>query len=279
MARASTTAKGGSKVKSVNELEIKPNAIYEFELDLPKGQTHDGIYIVPKHGMSYDESDGTFKRVRLSESETSPYLEEQSEESTASRELLKFKRGKLSVSGYRENVVRYLLAFDGNAEKTVRHHSNRGLSFKYKLKDKEAIFKKSANDMRLEVKAKSLLLEAEVEELTQFLVAYYDYKTKTDSEDEIVAVALGKAESNPQFVIENFKTEQQVLKFKVIEGFKKELLTNNKGVVSWTDNGLEVGKFGNADVKLSDDMVAWIIKGSKESKDFIGRLTDSLAKI
>lgn len=271
--------KGAKATKSVNDLEIKFDRMYEFELQPINGKQHEGLYIIPSEALVWDESQGKVRRIRLCDGETSPYVDEQSEWAKKTRTLVTFKRGKYSTSGSKENVVRYLLAYDGNVDKSRTNPNNKALTFKYKLKDHEELFRKSASDIKLELKAKQLLADAESTDLKEFLVSYFHYVPKTETEEELFAIAMSKAEDNPQFVLENFKTETQKTKFKIIEGFKNEILINTKGVVTWAETGLEVGKFGDDQHKMSDDMTTWVIKGTKDAKEFFTKLSDALAKV
>ena len=276
VAKKTTAAKGGVK-KSINDLEIDITKNYEFNLVPKGGKQHEGKYVLPKKSITWDESEEKFRYIQLCDGEESPYVDDHKDTATVSKRSIVFDKGKLVVPGTLTHVIRYLLAFDGNADKTITHPSNRNLSFKYRLKDKEELFRKSASEIKLELKAQNLIAEASAEEIETFLGAYYDYTPQTETEDELLVIALKKAEQNPAFVVKNFKSEEQSMRYKIFAGFKNGILANNKGTVTWKSTGKEVGKFTATKGQLITDMVEWVFKKSDDAVKFAELLTKEVA--
>src|SRR5699024_12534088 len=88
-----------------------------------------------------------------------------------------------------------------------------------------------------------------------FLVATYGYSPKTGTEDELLEVALSKVDSDVEVVKDNFKSEKVKLKSKIVKLFKEKKLRNEKGKVTWTDGGLEVGSFKVSDENILEDHI------------------------
>lgn len=259
-----------TKTHKVKDYEIDHKRTYRFKLTKP----HRGRYIIPTRGMCWDEDEGRQRIVRLSSTEgATPYLDEQDENSRQSNLNLEFNDGRLSVSGKNPHVIRYLLAYDGNADKKETSPSSKHLRFKYKLEDEVKDFKNKAELRKFKNKLQNSILEASYEDLKDFLVATYDYSPKTGTVEELIEVALLKVDYEPEVVNKHFKTETSKLKSAIIQAFKDNIIRVDSDVVTWVDTGIEVGKFKpTKDKKLTDLMVDWVGKGTKESKDFIQKM-------
>lgn len=256
--------------KKKNEVEIDPNRSYTFRLT----KSHSGRYILPTKTNCWDDEKQETRTIRLTPLSKTPYLDEQPKSAPDYQGVLQFTEGVLRVSGKEEYKIRYLLAHDGNSDKKGNVlPSNKHMRFKYKLVDEVKGFKDKATLRKLKIKMQNELLEASKEDLYDFLVATYGYSPKTGTEDELLEVALSKVDSDVEVVKDNFKSEKVKLKSKIIKLFKEKKLRNEKGTVTWTDGGLEVGSFKVSDEnKLVDQMIEWISKDSKKAKDFSKKL-------
>lgn len=267
MATAKSTK---SEVKKVTDLEIKRDKEYVFQLT----KKHDGKYIIAREMMTYDEHTDSYRHIRIADGEESPYVDEQRESSSLSNRQIMFTEGKLRLRGTESNIIRYLLASDLINDKKIKHSLNKSLPFYFELINKEDIFRKQLSDLKLQHKAEGILYDATIDEVSDFLLAFYNYEQKSDTNDEILAVALGKAKDNPSFVIDNFSTEKQKVKTKVVKALKSKKLSVVKGSLIWSETQTEVGKFQGDGIKIADSITDWVLKDSKEAKDFISRLSE-----
>lgn len=262
-----TTTKASNK--SITDLEFDYTKNYEFRLTSP----HQGKYVLPTESRIWDDYTKRQRIIRYTDTEESPYADEQDEGSSLSADRIEFVKGSLFVSGANRQKLLYLLAYDGNADKE-RMLPNRNPLFRYKMVDQDKEFKDKAATHKLKIKVQNLLLEASKEELFDFLSAEYGYQPKTDTIDELLTEALRHAERDPEFVSKNFNTEESRLKSKFIQAFKDQTIINTKGVVTWADTGLEIQTFKlGENEKITDLMVQWVAKNSKEATDFIKKLT------
>lgn len=255
-----------TKAKSYN---WDANKVYRFEL-IGQGKDHKGKYMLPTQTIVYDESAEENREVRFSSTEKSPYVDDQKESSIASKSPIIFKRGRLEVSGREVNKLNYLMALDHNSEK--KNRATKPI-YQFRLINEEANFKAMADFKRTKLKVQLALSEASKEELLDFLQAEYNYSPRTDSHDELLHKAMAYAEQDPHHVAKVFNTEESRMKARLIEAFKDGTLKNAKGVVTWGDTGTEVKSFKlSEDNKLTDQMVDWISKGTKEATDFVKKL-------
>lgn len=255
-----------TKAKSYN---WDVNKMYRFELT-GQGKDHKGKYMLPTQTIAYDESEKENREIRFSSTEKSPYVEEQKASSLASKSPIIFKKGRLEVSGREVNKLNYLMALDHNSAKSLRATKP---IYLFKLIDEEANFKSLADFKRVKLKVQLALSEASKEELLDFLKGEYNYTPRTDSEDELLNKALAYAEQDPHHVSKVFNTEESRMKARLIDAFKEGILKETKGIVTWGDTGVEIKSFKmSPDSKLTDLLVDWISKGSKESTDFVKKL-------
>lgn len=239
--------------------------MYRFEL-IGSGKNHKGRYIIPTESTVYDEEIG-YREVRLSPTENSPYVDEQRDNARASNQTIIFSKGRLSISGREAYKLNYLMALDHNADKK---NAKAKSIYKYRLIDEEKVFKDLATIKKLRIKAQSMLLDANKEELADWLRSEYNFTPKVNTVDELVNKALAYAERDPEHAIRTFNSEDSRMKSRLIQAFKKKVLVNNKGKVSWGDTGTEIKVFKiTTDNKLTDQMVDWISKGSEDSTEFV----------
>lgn len=206
------------------------------------------------------------------QTEESPYLKEQDEYSEASPKLIQFKKGILHVRGVESSLIKYLLAFDGNADKEKVNPRTK-LVFKYKMVDEEAEFKSSADLRKLRHKVQEILLKSTRAELTDFLKESYGFKPKTSTLDEVLDEALRHADLDPAYVLKTFNTEESKTKALILKCMEANLLKEEKGALIWVETGLQINVFKvPANEDLVDHIWDWIAKQSKEAKDFAKKL-------
>lgn len=259
-----------SNKKKTEELTIDPNKTYVFKLN----KEHKGHYVVMGRTKVWDEDKKTIRIIRLTNNYESPFEDEQGEDAIPNTSAITFIKGMAKISGREASKIRYLLAHDGNIEKGSNiSPSSRHLSYRWELVRLEEVFKKTVSDRKLKHQLREKLFKATKEELYEFAVATYGYKFKTNTSDELLDFALEKVEREPLVVKNNFATKESKLKAKIIGLFRDGTLKNNKGIVTWADGGIEVGQFKVDDEnKLTDLMIEFIAKGSKEAKIFEKKL-------
>lgn len=253
------------------EFDWKPEKRYTFKL-VGTGENHKGTYYLPTETLVYDNDEQRQRKVRLSPTELDPYQENQDPDAPKYGGLLKFRKGKMAVTGREKNVLNYLMALDHNADKQVVLSNP---MYRFKLVDEELTEKEKAERKKLKLKVQLKLAEATKQELEDFLLSEYDYVAKTDAvEEELFNKAMAFAESNPEHVLKNFSTEESKLKSAIAKAFRAQKIKNTNGVVTWKETGVQIGVFKpTADKKQIELMVDWIDKGSKEAQDFIKKLS------
>lgn len=248
------------------------NRTYEFELT-GEGANHQGKFIIPTTSMVYDS--GKYRRLKLSPTEDSPYVDEQDDTALPSRTPIVFKKGRLTVSGSQQYILNYLMALDHNEENGSQARIKP--LFKFKLVNKEANEKSKAELRKLKLKIQNILAEASQQELADYLYAEYNFVPQTDTHEEVFNKASAYAEVNPKHVMDTFQTEASKLKARLQHAFAKNVLKNTKGVITWADTGTEIivlkPKEGE---QITELMVDWISKNSKEATDFVKKLATKM---
>lgn len=266
-----STGKKAVKGKLTDQ-EFDYSKNYKFELT----KKHSGNFIIPSEARIWDVYTNKQRKIRYSDVEDSPFYDEQDPDSTTSGETIKFIKGELYVSGAQRNKLLYLLAYDGNADKE-RITPNKHPLFRYKLVDEEQEFKDKTSLRKLKIKVQNALLEASKEELLDFLTSEYNYNPKTGSHDELLEVAMKKADQNPSLVSKLFNTEESRMKAKFVRAFKDQIIKDTKGVITWVDSGIEINTFKLKEgEKITQLMWDWVSKNSKESNDFVKKLATKL---
>lgn len=254
--------------KKETKSKWSPDKTYKFKL-VGTGKGHRGTYYLPTHTIVYDPDTNEMRKVRLSPTEKSPYVDEQSDRPAEFQGVLKFHKGVLTVSGRQEYKLNYLMSLDHNAEK---NGGGKAL-YKFKLEVPELTEKEKAEAKKLRLKIQLRLAEATKDELADFLESEYGYQPTTDTEEELFNRAMSYAEQNPEHVLKTFKTEETKMKATIARAFKTQKLKQTNGVVTWKETGVEIGTFKpTQDKKLIQLMVEWIDKGSKEANDFVKKL-------
>lgn len=252
--------------------EWDANKTYTFEL-INTAVRHKGKYVLPSESVVFD--DGVYRKVRLSTTATSPFVDEQDDTTKVSPMPIVFIKGVLHVSGRDRYKLDYLMALDHNIENNSRAQIKP--LFKYKLVNKEANEKSKAEIIKLKLKVQNILAEASKQDLADYLFAEYNYTPQTDSIDELFNLVASYAEVDPKHVLDTFQTEASKLKARLAFAFKKDVLKNTKGVITWSDTGTEIvvlkPKEGE---QITDLMVDWISKNSKEALDFVKKLATKM---
>lgn len=245
---------------------------YDFEL-VGEGAHHQGKFIIQTTSTVFENN--KYRRVRLAPTELSPYVDEQDESALPSRTPVVFKKGRLTVSGDQEYVLNYLMSLDHNVENNSKAKIKP--LFKFKLVNKEENEKSKASLRKLKLKIQNILAEATQQELADYLMAEYNYTPKTDTQEEVFNKASAYAEVNPQHVLDTFQTEASKLKARLAYAFKKNVLKNTKGVITWSDTGTEILVLKpKENEQITDLMVDWISKNSKEAIDFVKKLATKM---
>lgn len=259
-----------SNKKKLQEIKIDPKKTYNFKLN----KEHKGQYIVMGRTKVWDEESQSIRIIRLTSNYETPYEDEQGDDAIPATTSITFKRGLANISGREANKIRYLLAHDGNIAKGQDiSPSSKHLSYRWELINLEEVFKGTVSVKKLKHQLREKLFKASKEELYDFAVATYGYKAKTSTAEELLDFALEKVEREPNVVKDNFATKESKLKSKIIGLFRDGTLKNTKGIVTWTDGGIEVGQFKtDEENKLTDLMIEFIAKGSKEAKIFEKKL-------
>lgn len=261
--------------KKATELKFDSSTVYTFELVGEDGSKHEGKYVIPTSGLSWDEDKNKYRKVRLSPTSESPFVDEQGEDAVTSRSPIIFRKGRLTVSGQEAYKIKYLLSLDHNSEK--KSGVNFKSIYKYKLIDKELTEKEKAELRKLKLKIQNILAEASKEDLADYLLAEYNFVPQTDTFEEVFNKASAYAEVNPKHVLDTFQTEASKMKARFKLAFAKNILKNTKGVVTWADTGTEVQVFKpKEDEQLTDLMVDWVSKNSKEATDFVKKLATKM---
>ena len=256
---------------SLRDMEIDPTKTYRFELTTP----HQGRFIIPRESMVRDVENRKNRKVRLSQTAESPYLDEQDEDDMTSEELIQFVSGVLEVNGLDAYKVKYLLSLDYNIDKGDQITTKP--MFRYKLIDEEQVFKSRAEQRKLKLKVQNLLAEASKEDLADWLLSEHNYVAKTASLDELLDTALSYAEADVAHALKTFGTASAKLRAKLKKALEANILKEVKGIVTWADTNVEVKTFKvTANDSALDQLTKWVGSKTKEAQAFLEKLEEIL---
>src|SRR5690606_663329 len=119
------------------EFKVDPSVTYEFRMTKPRKAPKN----MPREATVWDEEEGKPKKIRYSKTETSPYIEDQSDYAVTASLPVVWKNGVLKVPGTNEALVRYLLAYDGFAGKKQVLQSNSHIRNEYYLYEPDKVAK------------------------------------------------------------------------------------------------------------------------------------------
>lgn len=247
-----------------DEFNIDPKKEYHFRLRKESPRK-----ILPREAKVWCEKTQTTRIIRLSSTEDSPYKDEQDPDSLLDRNPIVITDGNLYISGVNSNRVKFLLAFDGNASKETILPINEHLRGMYELvnKEKEDNSKLSAEDV--ELKARLLVKDADLEDLKDYLrsVHLMAVDSMTSTEIRLAGNEKAKDYKNALDILKNFNNPLHKIKAKVQKLFNKAELDDSQGVVKWSNGAIILNL--KKDERADDALAKWVLEGSKEAKDFI----------
>lgn len=218
----------------VLDFEIDPSKSYEFRL---KGSSYRKI--IPNSAIVFDEGRKAVKKIQLTDTEKSPFMDDHDEDVKPSRKTLSFKQGKLVLKGTNESAIRYLLAYDGFADKVTIAPGNRSLKGAYTLYQPEVEQARKLEQEKLKIEAQSKVVEAEAEDLEDFVSAVLG-KSLTGDLARIEAIKIAKG--NPKAVVDGLGNPVVKTKAQLVKAVSKGLIAVVNGkIVSATGKVLFTG--------------------------------------
>lgn len=246
----------------VMDFEIDPDKVYEFELQKRTQARHN----IPTTARVWCEATGTVRDIRFCKTEDSPYVDEQSEDARTERELIRFSSKTLNIPGKEEAKIRYLLAYDGNADKKQVLPSSNVLKGLYKLKDHEAEDKQAIEYFKAKKKAADVVENAKEEDLKVFMQSRFGLKSERS--DEILKEAYRRADSNPMiFINGDFNNPKHAVKALVQDAVSQAKLVVETNEVKYK-TGAVVFTFDQSRHTYDEALARWVMEGSKEAKEF-----------
>ena len=245
------------------DFEVDPDKTYEFRMK----KTRKGLKNLPRESVCWDEKEGRPREIRYCKTETSPYLEDQSEYSKPSHIAAVWKNGVLKVPGTNEALIRFLLAYDGFEPKKQVMRNNLHIRGEYYLYDGEKEAKAERNRKQLELDAQKVVNEADEEKLAYFMRSNFNVRT---SGDALFARAFELAKQNPLDFVKNFNNPIHKLRVDMATLFEQGILEERNGRIAWTSSNSQVHTYNPASTKANavEVLAKWILSGAKEAKEF-----------
>lgn len=246
------------KPHPVVDYVIDPDGVYEFTLNVDQKSRH-----IPPTAEVWDEHYKAIRKVRLTSTEQSPYVDDQDENAKTSASLI-FKDRKLVLNGTQASAIKYLLSLDGISGKEKILPQNRTDKNLFSLRDfaKE----KKAEQDRLEkvLDAQLIVKETSVDKLGVFLRSRLGVKI---DELEVKARAYKLAEANPSAFIDHINDPIHDLKAKFQELVEKGTVVLDNGDVILTASKAVIHRYDPKTVRRVDEDVAkFILAQSEEAK-------------
>lgn len=227
------------KVKDpVMDFEIDPSKTYKFVSNKPGFRQ-----MVPSTAVVWDEVNACPKNIVLTDTEESPYSEDHSAAVVPTRKQLAFVKGVLLIKGTNIPAIRYMLAYDGFSGKKAIMPNNKKIKNSYSLEEEEKKQAQLLEREKLKQEARSIVLEAEIEEVENFLLT----RDKRSTGSQAIVDALKIADIAPEVVISSFENPLVEIKASFIRAKFKGLiavvdntLQSSKGQVLFTAKGRDV---------------------------------------
>lgn len=260
------------KVPTVNDFEIDPNKTYLFTLLKEQKST---VYI-PREAQVWDEETKTQRKIKYSSSETSPYVDEQDENAREATLPISFKNGRLTVNGKDECLIRYLLAYEGNADKkNTLPSSVRILKYKLHDQDKEAKIKFAL--LQSKRKAETLAETGDETDLRNYMRSRYSVFTEDINELRMQAISF--AGQHYEEWLTTFTDPKHKIKADIQKAFSSGFLEDNKGTIKWKlEGGVILVYDKKVGVRADEALAVWALTNSKGTEEFKEILNEKLKK-
>lgn len=262
------------------DFEVDPNKIYKFRLLTPR----EGRVLIQKESEIIDDVTGRKRKIRLHPDSSSPFLDDQLEAGLDDKEVpstptILFSGGSVTVQGYDEPLVRYLLAHGSNvARKKQLDHRNKELLFE--LVDYQALAQKELNTEEEKLDAKILVRQKFTEDpkqLEYFMLSRFGIKNEEETRFKTSVYAM--AEKHAGLFLQDLNNIKHKIKYDITEAIELgHLKVNSKGEVTWS-TGTIVGVFEkDSEGKVADAMSVWVASNTKGVKEFKELLEQTLTK-
>jgi len=268
IAEKTPVARFGEEVKEVDEsyigtMKIDHKKVYQFKQIGKK----EGTSFLPRTAKVWCEHQNKLREIRYCKTESSPYVDEQSPEAVAERLPLTFNDGELTLDGSNQAGIKFLLAWDAIDGKKRVLPQNEGIRSKYFLVDTDADVRKSLDRQKAQLRAKNLISEAKLSDLTDFIRSVF--RRSFEKENELLDYAFSQATDRYDVFLNEFTNPIHALKSKIQVSFQDGVLSSTNGVIKIKETGGVVLTIDPKDKVREDEALArWILVGSKEAKEF-----------
>lgn len=247
-----------NKPHPVTDKYIDPDAIYEFTLHRDEQRRH-----IPSTARVWDEHEQRIRQVKLTQTEDSPYLDEQDPEARTLPSLI-FNKGKLTLTGREANKIKYLLALDGNSAKEKVLPENRREKGLFSLRDFAEEKRQSLAKLERELDAQTIVKETDVEKLQVFLQSRLGVKLELD---EVKERAYKLAKANPSAFIDHLNDPIHEMKAKFQNLVSDGTVIVDKGDVILTASKQVIYNYDPAKVsRVDEDVAKFCLTQSPEAK-------------
>jgi len=267
----------GEKVKEINKnvfkgVEIKPKKNYSFRILTVESPR----IIIPRQMETWDDETESERIIRYCETESSPYLDEQKENSRISSTMIAFDNGTLEISGMKSSLIKYLLASDFIAGKGDTKPENQAFRNLFELVDNQ---KETKSELQKEDEldaAIAVVKGATVQQLKDYLSSVYNISIGGMTDEDITLTARRKAKANPVEFVKGFNNPLHKLKADIRNLFVKGELAELGGVVRWVKTNTTAITLDKKESSIEEALAKWVLLGSKEAKSFKELLDNKL---
>jgi len=246
------------KPHPVTDKYIDPDGVYEFTLHRDEMKRH-----IPSTMRVWDEHEQKIRQVKLTNTESSPYVDEQDPEAKTLPSLV-FTKGKLVVSGREPNKIKYLLALDGNSAKDRVLPENRREKGLFSLRDFADEKRLALAKVERELDAQTIVKETDVEKLQVFLQSRLGIKLELD---EVKERAYKLAKANPSAFIDHLNDPIHEMKAKFQNLVADGTVIVDKGDVILTSSKQVIYNYDPAKVsRVDEDVAKFCLTQSPEAK-------------
>ena len=237
---------------------IDPSGVYEFTLNVDEARRY-----IPSTARVWDEHEQRIRQVRLTNTDDSPYVDEQYVESKPLPSLF-FNKRKLILSGREANKIKYLLSLDANSAKSEILPENARQKGLFTLRDiveeKRQILAKEEQILD----AKNVVKDTPLDKLAIFLKSKLGV---TVADEDVKRKAYLLAESSPLAFIEHINDPIHDLKAKFQDLVAQGTVVVDNGDVILTVSKSIIFNFDARKSARADEEVAkFILSGTDEAK-------------
>ena len=252
--------------------EIDPEANYLFKLIGSSSKS----YIIPREATAWDEIEQRPRKIRYVKTESSPFVDEQDEFAVADKGIIYFIDGQKIVNGKDAALIRYLLAYDGNADKK-KVMPNCGVRGLYKLHDPQAEAKQKRKVEEVKTKARVLIEQTGYEKLQAY--ARSIFKRDLEGEDAVKTFLYDKVSADVRHaenLLSDLNSPKHLVKYKIVKALAKGLIKTSGDKVMIASTGNVIVRYDTKDPNNSyDEVLAKHILEEKEGYQDILKLINS----